>query len=275
MLSTHVSRRLALVPFLSERLSATGLMGGSFLFSRPAPGVSFGSRHSPFLQIDRLSVLQRTVDTSVCGSAFLDRLGQRLLLGPRPDLPTAAHFFSLSAAAGNADAQCTLGLLHHAGLGVDQNSRVGTDYLRRAAAQGHARAKYCYGICLRAGVGIRPDIREGMVQLRAAAEEGYDEAIFAYGCSLLGGVGVDRDEKTAFSLFQKAAQKGHTLSILWQGVCLHDGIGVEKDRTQAVSLFREASSKGLREATEVLKKATWTNPGEFQGTPMRGEDGGK
>jgi TPR repeat protein len=114
-----------------------------------------------------------------------------------------------------------------------------------------------------------------MAQMRCAADEGYDEAIFAYGCSLLGGVDVDRDEKTAFSLFQKGAQKGHTLSILWQGVCLHDGIGVEKDRVQAVSLFREASSKGLREATEVLKKAIWANGGEFQGTPMRGEETGK
>lgn len=275
MLTAQLSRRLALLPFLSERLTATSLLGSSPLFTRPASGVSFGARHSPFLQIDRLSFLQRSVDTCVCSSALLDRQGQLLLLGPVPKFTDAAHFLSLSAAAGNADAQFTLGVLHHAGLGVDQNARVATDYFRRAAAHGHARAKYCYGLCLRAGVGVRSDIREAMVHLRSAADEGYDEAIFAYGCSLLGGVGVDRDEKTAFSLFQKGAQKGHTLSILWQGVCLHDGIGVEKDRVQAVSLFREASSKGLQEATEVLKKAMWANGGEFQGAPIRGEEKGK
>jgi TPR repeat protein len=244
----------------------------SSLFATPPTGLSFGSRYSPFLHIDRLSSLQHSADTRACTAALLDRLGQQSMLRPDSDFSEAAHFFKLSAAAGNADAQCALGILHHAGLGVERDAMRGTDYLRRAAVAGHPRAKYCFGLCLRSGLGVRPDLGRAMVQLRTAAEAGYDEAMFAYGCSLLGGIGVERDEKTAFSLFQKGAQQGHTPSILWQGVCLHDGLGVEKDRARAVSLFREASSRGLPEATEALRMATTWEGQDFQARPIRADD---
>jgi TPR repeat protein len=219
-------------------------------FSSPFPSFSRGSRHSPFLSIDRLSLFQRSADLLNFDSALLNRLGQRELLTSPPNFSSAADFFIESAREGNADAQCTLGILHHVGRGVRIDPAAATEYFRQAAGQGSARGKYCFGLCLRAGLGVRPDLAQGMAQLRSAAEEGYEEAMFAYGRSLL-----DRDEKTAFSLFEKGAQNGHAPSMLWQGVCLHDGIGVEKDRARAVSLFRKASSRGMPEAKEALRMA--------------------
>jgi TPR repeat protein len=277
MLISRIARSFSssLPSFTPRLLHQLTNFGRSALFTPPLTSLSFGSRHSPFLQIDRLSSLQQISDTHAYTANFLNRLGQLSLIHPRSTFSDAIHFFKLSASSGNSDAQCALGILHHAGVGVERNSLLGTDYLRRAAIAGHPRAKYCYGLCLRSGLGVRLDLGQAMAQLRTAAEDGYDEAMFAYGCSLLGGIGVERDEKTAFSLFQKGAQQGHTPSILWQGVCLHDGLGVEKDRARAVSLFREASSRGLPEATEALMTVTSWEGQDFQARPIRADDNGK
>jgi TPR repeat protein len=237
------------------------------VFSSPTPGLTLGARHSSFLQLDRLSFLQRPLDERHFSSATLSRVGQNALIRPTADFRAAAALFDLSARSGNIDAQFALGVMHHAGLGVPRDSELGTHYLRLAAAKGHPRAKYCYGLCLREGLGVPPDVTEAMAELRKAAEAGYEEAMFVYGCSLLGGIGVNRDEKTAYSFFQKAAQNGHPPSILWEGVCLHDGLGVKQDKARAMTAFREASSKGLPEAAEALRIATeWSLGRDFPST---------
>ena len=44
------------------------------------------------------------------------------------------------AAAGNGQAQYTLGYLYHNGLGVEKNDQQAMNWIQRAAAQGHQKA---------------------------------------------------------------------------------------------------------------------------------------
>jgi TPR repeat protein len=222
----------------------TKLFSSTPSFSQFPSGCGFGARQSPFLQVDRLSSIQKSADTDRFTGAIFARLGTATF---------SADVLAAGAAVGSAECAFSLGVMRHAGIGVARDAILGTELIRLAAVRGLPAARYAHGLCLRVGAGVEADAGRSARELRLSAEAGFDEAMFAYGCSLLGGVGVRRDEKSAFKFFRRAAERGHSPAMLWEGICLHDGLGVAMDKARAVMLFQKASSRGVVGAAQALK----------------------
>jgi len=80
------------------------------------------------------------------------------------------------ADAGNAEAQCRLGMLYVEGMGVRPSDALGASWLRRAADQGHGEAQYQLGRLYLSGRGVPDDRREAIAWISKAAEGGYPPA---------------------------------------------------------------------------------------------------
>jgi len=80
------------------------------------------------------------------------------------------------ADAGNAEAQCRLGMLYVEGMGVRPSDALGASWLRRAAEQGHGEAQYQLGRLYLSGRGVPDDRREAIALISKAAEGGYPPA---------------------------------------------------------------------------------------------------
>jgi TPR repeat protein len=80
------------------------------------------------------------------------------------------------ADAGNAEAQCRLGILYAEGVGVRPNDALAASWLRRAADQGHGEAQYHLGRMYLAGRGVPDDRRGAIARLTKAAAAGYAPA---------------------------------------------------------------------------------------------------
>ena len=80
------------------------------------------------------------------------------------------------ADAGNAEAQCRLGMLYLEGMGVRPNDALAASWLRRAADQGHGEAQYQFGRLHLSGRGVPDDRREAIAWLTKAAAAGYAPA---------------------------------------------------------------------------------------------------
>jgi hypothetical protein len=84
--STVFRRVPSVFPALAQSILTTAS------FSIPAASLTFGSSHSPFLQIDRLSFLQKSTDHRSFNAALLNRLGQRELVSSPAHFSDAPNF---------------------------------------------------------------------------------------------------------------------------------------------------------------------------------------
>ena len=78
-----------------------------------------------------------------------------------------------SAKAGQAKAQCELGLCYELGDGIKKNLVEAVKWYRKAAEQGYPEA-YCYlGICYEQGIGVKQDMKEAGKWYAKATNQGY------------------------------------------------------------------------------------------------------
>lgn len=87
-----------------------------------------------------------------------------------------------SAAAGNLEAQCNLGMCHIQGTGVPEDKPCGVDMIRGAAEAGYDLAQFNLAVCLATGVAGAPDEGQAVSWLRKAADQGLVPASSPPGC---------------------------------------------------------------------------------------------
>ena len=72
------------------------------------------------------------------------------------------------AEAGNAVAQCTLGLFYSLGEGLPKDATVAAKWFRLAAEQGNARAQINLGVLYLTGEGVPKDVVEAYAWFQVA-----------------------------------------------------------------------------------------------------------
>ncbi len=90
----------------------------------------------------------------------------------RGDYATALRIFRQLADQGNADAQCSLGLMYGFGNGVTQDYAAALKWYHKAADQGYADAQLNLGLLYTRGKGVTHDIVQAHMWYTLAAASG-------------------------------------------------------------------------------------------------------
>jgi len=90
----------------------------------------------------------------------------------RGDYATALRIFRQLADQGNADAQCSLGLMYGFGNGVTQDYAAALKWYHKAADQGYADAQLNLGLLYTRGKGATHDIVQAHMWYTLAAASG-------------------------------------------------------------------------------------------------------
>ena len=64
-------------------------------------------------------------------------------------------YYTAAAQAGDAKANCNLGVMYHNGAGVSRDAQLAVKYFTAAAQAGHAEANYSLGVMYDSGAGVR------------------------------------------------------------------------------------------------------------------------
>ena len=112
------------------------------------------------------------------------------------------------AAAGDADAQYNLGILHDTGQGVPQDYREAARWYGMAGDQNHASALYNLGLLHFEGKGVARDEVKAIELYRRAARHGDADALSSIGYMFLHGIGVEEDQLEGMAFFLLAAERG-------------------------------------------------------------------
>jgi TPR repeat protein len=142
---------------------------------------SLGSRQTEFLEIDRLSRLQRSCDERLFQADMEFKTAQDYLTGFEPI--RAVPSFSQAI-------------------------------IRDLASRGYANAQYAFGLDL-AHSGRR---RRGVAWIRKAADRGHADALASYGRCLIGGLGVSQNQRLGFKKLEESIRQRSKLglSMYWQ-----------------------------------------------------------
>jgi uncharacterized protein len=173
-----------------------------------------------------------------------------------PPAPPPAMSLRDRAEAGDAEAQCQLGLSYLNGNGVPKSLSDGASWLSKAAKQNNALAEYNLGVCYERGLGLQKNQAEAYKWYLKAAEQNDANAEFNLGNFYLNGEGVRKSSAEAYKWFYKAAQQnvgqnvGSAQGNL--GYCYMNGVGVRRDDVQAYKWCALGAAKGSRSAPNNL-----------------------
>ncbi len=124
------------------------------------------------------------------------------------DYSTAYSLFHVLAVSGDAGAQCYLGNMSSAGVGVPQDDSEAVKWYRLAAEQGDAAAQLILAVAYDTGKGVPQDDSEAVKWYRLAAEQGIAAAQYRVGAAYYTGKGVPQDFVMAHCWFNLAAAFG-------------------------------------------------------------------
>ena len=113
------------------------------------------------------------------------------------------------AEQGNADAQCSLGVMYAKGEGVTQDYKLAVHWFTKAAEQGHATAQFNLGVIYYVGQDFPQNYKLAVHWYAKAAEQGYADAQLGLGVMYLMGQGVAQNIKLAYVWSSLAAAQGH------------------------------------------------------------------
>jgi tetratricopeptide (TPR) repeat protein len=177
-------------------------------------------------------------------------------LAPEP-LPTIPNYTPLPssaegtlmgtrdrAEAGDAEAQCRLGLWYLNGQGVEKNFSEGVRWLTKASEQNNALAEFNLAVCYSKGFGLRKNQAEACKWYLKAAEQNNALAESVLGLCYLNGDGVRKNSAEAYKWFHEAAQQDVGPAQTNLGYCYMNGIGVRRDDVQAYKWCALAAAKG-------------------------------
>ncbi len=148
------------------------------------------------------------------------------------------------AAAGNAEAMYTLGLLYAKGHEIKRDYHKAMLWLRKAAAAGSSRAVYGVAMLYEKGWGVKQSHKRAITWFNRAAKEGIPAAIYEVGAYYANGLGVARNYFKAMILWRKAAAAGSARAMYGIGSLYGNGAGVKRSKHEALVWLRKAAVAG-------------------------------
>ncbi len=215
-----------------------------------------GSAHEPGSIVFDNAMLQAKIDADAAGGCHYHSQDGAVMQAPAHEFPSqglpvlltlapsalqlaVAVMDSVSAAQGNAEAQCRLGHVHSRPF-LDDCGRnplfdmaTAAKFYRMAAQKQHVAALSRLGDLYEQGEGIVRDEGEAVKCYRIAADKGDSHAQFSLGVLLEEGRGVERDEAEACRLY-KAAAAQDPYSPAKKRLGIIDGFEMLQDPSQAV-----------------------------------------
>lgn len=165
-----------------------------------------------------------------------------------PQVEMALRDWRRAADSGMAEGQFLLGICYATGMGCEQNSLQGVEWLRRAADQGYAGAQTHLGTAYFHGYGVPQNHAEGLIWYRKAELQNHAAALYRLGEAYAMGHGVPSDVAKATDYCRQAAELGHLHAQFLYGRCCEEGNGVPQNAQAAVQWYRRAAEQGYLEA---------------------------
>jgi hypothetical protein len=137
------------------------------------------------------------------------RLNRGLAAFEKGDFAKALALWQPLAAAGHADAQFNLGLMHQNANGVVENLPQALSWYLKAAEQGLAAAQNRVGVLYARGeFGVPQDREQALRWFLTAAQQSYAHAQLNLGIACSYGYGTPRDPELALKSLGDAAERG-------------------------------------------------------------------
>lgn len=124
------------------------------------------------------------------------------------DYVTAYHLFLEAAEAGNAEAQCNLGVLIRSGQGTEKDPARALTWFEKSAAQDWADAQYQLGNMYEFGESVPQSYQNAAALYTKAAEHGNASAQTNLAVLYANGQGVNQDIVLAYVWSNLAASQG-------------------------------------------------------------------
>ncbi|WP_299816390.1 tetratricopeptide repeat protein [uncultured Roseibium sp.] len=180
-----------------------------------------------------------------------DKAAQALLgvlheagLGIQQDKGKAADWYALAAAQGDAGSAMQLAQLYLLGTGVETDKTKAADYFEQAAEAGNPSALYNLALLYQEGEGRPFNEQKARELLEEAAQLNDPEAQYALGLSYLEAQsGLNDPGQGAFWL-GRAARRGHTSAQVYYGILRFQGKGVDPNEEEAADWFERAATSG-------------------------------
>ena len=184
------------------------------------------------------------------GSAFENRLA-------RTPQPSSSLADIRQLAAGDADAQNTLGVMYATGEGVPRDIEAALIWFQRAAEQNHVSAQFNLGVLYYK----KEDYAKSAEWTQHAAMRGHAQALFNMGALCSAGEGIQQDKAKAAEWYRQAIEQGdvaaqYNLALLYQR-----GEDVPQDYDEAMKLLRKAAASGYAQAQGAIGEAYYSGKG--------------
>lgn len=201
-----------------------------------------------------------------------------ILLSPVPvisaNLPNIVEI-QKQAAAGNADAQFSLGMAYlfgdhdhtYSGKKLPRDNQQALHWLKLSAAQGNDMAQYNIGLIYRDGSGVAKNPEQARQWFQKSAEQGNNMAQLALGDMYAFGQGIPQDKKQAMDLYRQGRINFELSSDELQFMALQGDIEAQmklaseysigspdfpRNEQQALYWQRQAATNGSPQAQYML-----------------------
>ena len=124
---------------------------------------------------------------------------------------------------------------------------------KRDAEAGDAKAQCCLGVCYANGSGVAVDRAEAFKWYQRAADAGFAEAQHTLGSCYDQGLGIAVNKAEAVKWYKRAAEAGHAAAQGSLGYCYSNGSGVAVDKAEAVKWYKRAAKAGHAGALTMLQ----------------------
>jgi hypothetical protein len=170
-----------------------------------------------------------------------------------------------AAAAGDADAQFSLGEAHENGTeGLSPSATEAAAWYRRAAEQGHLEAQMALGQLYQQGKGVEKDDRQALHWFVQAARRGEPQAQFYAAYKYFHGEGTAPDEPEAAKWLMRGAEQGEINSQYCLGRMYELGRGLSQDHQQAFVWYSLAlSGSGDHVAKALVRTRQQLTPAQL------------
>jgi TPR repeat protein len=168
----------------------------------------------------------------------------------------AFHWFSLAAAAGNAEGELQLGACYHYGLGTVPDLKKMVKYYRLAAMQTNYTAMKSLGYVMMNGIGTARDPEMAKYWFtRAAKEGGNRRAMYDLGVYYQTKSPDTNAMNEAFYWYRRSAELGDPLACYALAECYLVGWGTEMNADSYRLWTFRAATLGATQAQDVMGRA--------------------
>ena len=165
----------------------------------------------------------------------------------------AIAWYKKAAAAGNAEAQHSLGMIYFNGKIAPIDLVAAADWIEKAAHNDFPAAQFQLGVMYCDGKGVSKDLSKAVAWYDLAAQLGHPVAQYNLAVMLSKGQGCEADPVKAVQWFAQAADLGLAAAQVALGNAYLIGRAVSKDTSAAREWYEKAAKQGSEEAKRRLK----------------------